>query len=70
MVLISMYLHGSKDSNWELGEKLGLNGEALSMFSHALSEVQVAAEVDENIGKVVPVAFIYNGKRYTLEVGE
>jgi len=46
-----MYLHGDRDSAFEKGEMLGLEGEALSMFSHALTEVEFDVEVDMGTGE-------------------
>ena len=43
-----VYLHSSKESMWELGEKLGLKGEALGMFKYACCEVEVEIEVSES----------------------
>jgi hypothetical protein len=43
----TVYLHSDKDSMYETGVKIGLTGEALSMFSHALCEVRFEIEVDE-----------------------
>jgi hypothetical protein len=48
----TMYVRASKDSNWELGAKLGMKGEALHYFSYALAEVKVEVEVDTKTGKV------------------
>jgi hypothetical protein len=45
-----MYLHSNKDNNWEIGKKLGLEGEALSLFRFALCEVELEVEVDTNTG--------------------
>lgn len=46
------YLHASKESMWDLGEKLGLTGEALSMFKHGFCEVEVEFEADKTTGDV------------------
>lgn len=45
-----MYLHSNKDSNYELGESLGLEGEALRKFAYALSEVAFEVAVDPGTG--------------------
>ena len=44
---LMLYAYCSKDTNWEEGEKLGLTGEALSLFAHfeeIALEVEVAAD--------------------------
>lgn len=50
MLKTQIYLYSDKNSNWELGEKLGLSGDALMCFRHALSEVEIEIEVDESTG--------------------
>ena len=47
---IDVYVHSSRDSMFEQGEKLGFTGEILSMFSYAASEVKLTMEVDETTG--------------------
>lgn len=42
---IKVYIHGDRASMFEKGEKLGLTGEALSLFSYACSEVEVELDV-------------------------
>ena len=42
------YVHSNKESMWELGEKLGLTGEELRYFSHALSEITVNILVNDD----------------------
>jgi hypothetical protein len=44
----TIYLHSSKESNYELGEKLGLSGDALRLFSFALCEVKVDVDVESD----------------------
>lgn len=46
-----MYLHGDKDSAWEIGKKLKLKGEALKNFMYALYEVEFLLEVDTKTGE-------------------
>lgn len=46
-----IYLHSSKESNYEHGEKLGLKGEALNMFMYGCYEVAVEVEVNEATGE-------------------
>lgn len=45
---IKMYVHGDKESAWAKGEELGLTGEALSLFRHALMEITVEIDVSED----------------------
>ena len=53
----TIYVHGSKESNWTKGVELGLDGDALMMFSHACEEVALEIEVDKatGIAKIVGV---------------
>ena len=48
----TMYLHSGKDSNYEIGEELGLTGRALDEFCYALYEVAIPVWVDTETGKV------------------
>lgn len=50
-VKTKMYLHGDKESAYEVGEKLKLKGEALKTFAYALYEVEFLLEVDTKTGK-------------------
>lgn len=43
---ITAYAHGDKDGMWDIGEKLGLTGEALSLFRHALCEIKCTMSVN------------------------
>ena len=47
-----MYLHGSKEKNFENGMDLGLTGNTLNNFMYALSEVELEVDVDQIIGTV------------------
>lgn len=47
------YLHSSKEQMLEIGEKLGLTGEALRMFAYSFGEVVFEAEVNMGTGLVV-----------------
>lgn len=43
-----MYVHGDKESAWDAGKKLGLAGEALGRFRHALTEITVTVDVNQD----------------------
>lgn len=45
---VTAYAHSSKESMWDEGEKLGLKGEALSLFKHAIGEVEFKLSVNED----------------------
>jgi hypothetical protein len=47
-VKLKVYVHADRDYMWTKGEELGLKGGALSMFSHAASDIEVILEVDTN----------------------
>lgn len=50
--VIKYYLHGDKDTNWELGERIGLTEEAIrNHFRGACYEVEVDLEVDMLTGE-------------------
>ena len=51
----TVYLHSNKESMWDLGVKLGLTSEALSLFKYACCEVKVELEVAAD-GNAVIVA--------------
>ncbi len=51
-----IYLHGSKESNYETGQELGLKGKALEYFCYACYEVKVTVEVNEKTGAATIVA--------------
>lgn len=46
-----MYLHGSKEDNWDKGEEIGLSEKALDKFKYALYEVEFEIEVNEETGE-------------------
>lgn len=56
MIRTTVYVHGSDETMWDLGEKLGLKGEVLSMFSHAADEFKLGLEVDEKTGLATVVS--------------
>ena len=49
--IIKMYLHGSKENNYDQGEEIGLTGDALDNFAYALYEVEFDVEVDMKTGE-------------------
>lgn len=53
---ITTYLHGSKEDNYDLGQRSGLKGKALDYFMYANYEVKVDLDVDEKTGKAKIVA--------------
>ncbi len=55
------YLHSYKEQNYEIGHELGIEGEALRMFLHALYEVEFECEVDMETGVVTIIKV--NGKK-------
>ncbi len=46
-MIITVYLHSSKESMYDAGKKAGLTGDALHLFMYACNEVKVDLEVDE-----------------------
>jgi hypothetical protein len=52
-----VYLHGSKEHNYFIGEELGLKGKALENFTYACYEVEIGLEVDKKTGdsKIISV---------------
>ncbi len=61
---VKMYLHGDKDSNWQIGEDIGLSEEAIrENFKYALYEVELDVEVHKD-GNIKVIAF--DGIRITL----
>ena len=49
-IIATLYVHGSRDSAYDVGHKLGLTGEALKMFSYAAIEVKLTLSVDAETG--------------------
>lgn len=43
---ITAHVYGSKETMWQLGEDIGLRGDALDLFRHALCEVQCTISVN------------------------
>jgi hypothetical protein len=45
----TIYLHSDKESNWELGEELGLSNDAISdEFRSCCYEIEIEVEVHED----------------------
>jgi len=53
---VKMYLHGDKETNFEQGKELGLTGQALDEFCHALYEVEFDVAVNMQTGETTIVA--------------
>lgn len=45
---ITTYIGSDKETMYGEGEDIGLSGEALSLFRHALMEVEVVIDVNED----------------------
>lgn len=56
MIRTDIYVHSSRESMWEKGEKIGLTGDALKLFSYVGCEVKLTINVDEKTGDAVIVA--------------
>jgi len=50
MITANVYVHSSKESNYDLGETLGLTGEALENFMYTAHEVKLTYEVNPESG--------------------
>jgi hypothetical protein len=46
-----IYLHASKESNYDTGKKLRLSKQALEQFRYACHEVEIELEVDRKTGE-------------------
>lgn len=55
-MIVTIYVHGDDDGMWTVGEKLGLTGDVLSMFSHAADEFAITLDVDTVTGLATPIA--------------
>jgi hypothetical protein len=51
-----VYLHSSKETNYEQGRSMGLTGAALDNFMYACYEVRIGLEVDAETGDAVIVS--------------
>lgn len=56
MITTDIYVHSSRDTMFDRGERLGLTGEALKLFSFVGCEVKLTIEVNEETGDAVIVA--------------
>jgi hypothetical protein len=54
-----IYLHASKERMYEIGEEIGLTGEALKNFAYTASEVEIDISVDLTTGRAL-AAYINN----------
>lgn len=48
---ITLYLHSSKETNWNAAEDAGLSEEGICYFKYALLEVEFKLEVDKQTGE-------------------
>lgn len=53
---VTVFVHSDKETMYEKGEEIGLDGPALREFTYALYEVKIDIEVDTKTGKTVIVA--------------
>lgn len=63
-MLITAYLHSSKESMLDRGAEAGLKGRALENFRYALYEVEFTLKVDEETG--VAEIIEVNGRHLVL----
>ena len=47
----TIYLHNDKENGYEVGEELGLTGEALKMMAYACYEVKIEGDVNPKTGE-------------------
>lgn len=55
-VLTTMYIHGSKESNYDEADELDLTGNAREKFIYSLSEVALDVEINTTTGEVMIMA--------------
>lgn len=65
---VDIYVHGSDESMYELGDELGLRDEVLRMFSFAATEFKITLRVDLKTGLAEAVAL--DGRRIGLKKQE
>jgi hypothetical protein len=51
--IIDTYVHGSKENGYDVGQELGLTGEALDQFVYLHYEVELTIKVDEGGNYVI-----------------
>lgn len=56
LIKTKMYLHNTKESNYQQGEELGLSEKAMENFKYALYEVEFVVEINEDSGEVEIIA--------------
>lgn len=64
---IKLYVHGSRESAYEVGEKAGLRDEALRMFMFAAGEHEMTYSVDTENGTASLIAvdgFVLSEQRH------
>jgi ribosome modulation factor len=52
---IVLFIHGSREKAFDAGEKAGLAGKALQMFSYTSNEHRIEYLVDEKTGVAIPI---------------
>ena len=63
----TLYLHRDKDSNYDLGDELRLNDEAMEVFAYAGYEVGLDCRIHTETGKVFATGIKKGGKVIPLE---
>lgn len=61
-MIITTYVHGDKETNYSLGKRAGLTGNALKNFCYAGYELELEYEVDEKTGEHVLLSV--DGKKF------
>ena len=57
MKTVKVYVHATKESNFQIGVDAGLTGDALEMFLFAGYEHEITYEVDERTGEATAIEF-------------
>lgn len=65
-IITTYYLHSNKDSNYEKGEELGLDGDALVEFAYTCYEVGFKMEINPQTGKAKIVGMYDKNKDLVL----
>jgi hypothetical protein len=55
MLTINIYAHSNKETNYDTGQRFGLEGEALEAFMYAGYEEKLTYEVDPKTGRATLV---------------